>query len=168
MDFRKFNEIAELVGIVAIVASLVFVGLQLRQSQRIALAEVEGAFATASIEVASLISEHSDIWSKGVSGADLSASEEQVFASIVTALSDRAWAMQTQYRLLDDDVIAQAFVHDFAAFLHARPGARRVWVERENELNRSRGKLDPDGLDLVSDFVETINGDLAKLDREGN
>ena len=31
MKFAQWNEIAELVGIVAIVASLVFVGLQMRQ-----------------------------------------------------------------------------------------------------------------------------------------
>ena len=36
MKFEKFNAVAELVGIAAIVASLVFVGLQLRQDQVIA------------------------------------------------------------------------------------------------------------------------------------
>ena len=38
MRFTEWKEIAELVGLVAIVASLVFVGLQLKQSQEIALA----------------------------------------------------------------------------------------------------------------------------------
>lgn len=40
MEFRKFNEIAELVGIVAIVASLIFVGLQMRQDHMIARSEL--------------------------------------------------------------------------------------------------------------------------------
>ena len=40
MDFKRFNEIAELVGIVAIVASLVFVGLQMRQDHAIARSEL--------------------------------------------------------------------------------------------------------------------------------
>ena len=40
MEFKKFNEIAELVGIVAIVASLVFVGLQMRQDHVIARSEL--------------------------------------------------------------------------------------------------------------------------------
>lgn len=39
MQFAKWKDIAELVGLVAIVASLVFVGLQLRQSQEIALSQ---------------------------------------------------------------------------------------------------------------------------------
>lgn len=38
MKFSDWKEIAELVGIVAIVASLLFVGLQLKQSHEIALA----------------------------------------------------------------------------------------------------------------------------------
>ena len=38
MQFSKWKEIAELVGLGAIVASLVFLSLQLRQSQEIALA----------------------------------------------------------------------------------------------------------------------------------
>jgi hypothetical protein len=168
MDFKMFNEIAELIGIVAIVASLVFVGMQLRQSQRIALAEVEGTVTTASIEMASLMSDNSEVWHRGIAGEELDASEARVFEGIVIALSDRAWALQSQFKLLDDDVKAEAKVHEFAAFLHARPGARRVWTEREVELNRIRGLLDPDGLEVVSPFVETINSDMATLDREGD
>ena len=38
VSFKKFNEVAELLGMVAIVASLVFVGLELRQSHQIAIA----------------------------------------------------------------------------------------------------------------------------------
>ena len=120
-DFKKFNEIAELVGIVAIVASLVFVGMQMRQSQRIALAEVEGINAAAS---------------------------------------------QAQYVLLDDDETAESVAHEFAAFLHARPGARRVWVEREAELRRTRAILEPESLTLYSEYVETIKADLDVMDRD--
>ena len=38
MNFSQLKDIAELIGLVAIVASLIFVGLQLKQSQEIALA----------------------------------------------------------------------------------------------------------------------------------
>lgn len=40
MEFKKFNEIAELVGIVAIVASLIFVGMQIRQDHVIARSQL--------------------------------------------------------------------------------------------------------------------------------
>ena len=47
MDFSRWKDIAELFGLVAIIASLVFVGLQLKQSQEIALANQYQARAQA-------------------------------------------------------------------------------------------------------------------------
>ena len=62
MGFRKFNEVAELVGIAAVVASLIFVGLQMKQASDIAQNEVSlGVFAT-SIEIISEMSQYADIW----------------------------------------------------------------------------------------------------------
>ena len=52
MEHRKIREIAEILGIAAIVASLVFVGLQLRQSDQIARAEIQATFGLMSIEIA--------------------------------------------------------------------------------------------------------------------
>lgn len=137
MDFRKFNEVAELVGIVAIVASLVFVGLRLRQSQEIALADLKASFASASIEIASLIADNSEVWAKGIAGEVLDESDDSV-------------------------------VHSFAAFLHRRPGARRVWVAREEHLKADREAIDPWSVSLASNYVETILADLALLDSKEN
>ena len=47
MQFSKWKEIAELVGLCAIIASLIFVGLQLKQGQEIALANQYQARAEA-------------------------------------------------------------------------------------------------------------------------
>ena len=165
MDFKKFNEIAELVGIAAVVASLLFVGLQLRQSQLIALAEVDGSIIAGSIEMASLISDNSEVWSRGAMDEELRASEMAVFESIVVALAAQSYHMAYQYRLLGDDDTADSVVHEFAAYLHARPGARRVWIEREAELRRIRGILEPESLETYSTYFETIKTDLAVLDR---
>ena len=168
MDFRKFNEVAELVGIVAIVASLVFVGLELRQSQAIARADIEASYAAASIEMASLVSENSEVWAKGIAGQELGESETEVFESIITALSDRIWSNQEQMRLLKSDEAADAIVHEFAAFLHQRPGVRRAWVAREERLKADRETLDPWSAALTSHYVETILADLAVLDTKKN
>lgn len=108
MDFKKFNEVAELVGIVAIVASLIFVGLEMRQSQKIALAEIEAAYASASIEMASLISDNSEVWAIGIADEELDDSDAAVFESIIVALSDRNWSTQHQMRLLDGNEAADS------------------------------------------------------------
>jgi len=168
VDFKKFNEVAELVGIVAIVASLIFVGLQLQQSQQIALADLEASYSSASIEIASLISDNSEVWAKGIVGEELNESEAAVFESIIAALSDRNWSVQQQMRLLNGDEAADSQVHGFAAFLHQRPGARRVWVAREARLKADREALDPWSVLLTSNYVETILADLAVLESKEN
>ncbi len=168
MSFKKFNEVAELLGMVAIVASLIFVGLQLRQSQRIALAEVEAANSSASIELASLLSDHSEAWVRGIAGEELEDSDAEVFKNIVITLTDNAYSRQEQFRLLGDDELADGVVHEFAAYLHDRPGARRAWTEREASLKNSRSLLDPLSVEVVSEYVDTIMKDFAELDRIEN
>lgn len=51
MKFSQWKDIAELIGLVAIVASLIFVGLQLKQSQEIALATQYQARAEATMNL---------------------------------------------------------------------------------------------------------------------
>ena len=166
MDFKKFNEVAELVGIVAIVASLTFVGLEMRQAQKIALAEIEAAFVSASIEIERLISDNSEVWARGIADEELDDSDAVVFESIIVALSNRNWSTQYQMRLLDRNEAADGNVHRFAAFLHQRPGARRAWVEREADMKAYRDALDPWTAKLTSTYIEMMVADFAVLDQK--
>jgi hypothetical protein len=83
-------------------------------------------------------------------------------------LSDNAYSRQEQFRLLGDDELADAKVHEFAAYLHDRPGARRAWIEREASLKNSRSLLNPLAVEVVSEYVDTIMKDFAELDRIEN
>ena len=168
MNFKKFNEVAELVGIVAIVASLIFVGLEMRQSQKIALAEIEASFVSASIEIESLISDNSEVWARGIADEELDDSDAAIFESILVALSNRNWSMQHQMRLLDRSEAADQNVHRFAAFLHRRPGLRRAWAEREANMKADRDLLDPWAASLTSSYLEMIVSDLSVLDQQEN
>ena len=80
MKFAEWKEIAELIGLVAIIASLVFVGLQLKQSQEIALAnqyqaraEATQALTLAHLEAdfVPLVPELREGYEAGVSAADI-------------------------------------------------------------------------------------------------
>lgn len=51
MNFSQWKDIAELIGLAAIIASLIFVGLQLKQSQEIALATQYQARAEATMNL---------------------------------------------------------------------------------------------------------------------
>ena len=75
----EWRKTAELVGIASIVASLVFVGLELRQAQRLALAEVYQARASMAIEVQSAYAQSErlqDAVAKMISGESLTPKEE--------------------------------------------------------------------------------------------
>ena len=168
MNFKKFNEVAELVGIVALVASLIFVGLEMRQSQKIALAEIEASFVSASVELERLISDNSEVWARGIADEELDDSDAVIFESILVALSNRNWSMQHQMRLVDRGEMADQNVHKFAAFLHRRPGLRRAWAEREANMKADRDLLDPWAASLTSSYLEMIVSDLSVLDQQEN
>ena len=58
MDSAKLNDWAQVVGIFALVASLVFVGLQLKQSQDIALAQASQTATSTTVEMMISIAEN--------------------------------------------------------------------------------------------------------------
>ena len=79
MKKTEWKGIAELAGIASIVASLVFVGLELRQSHRVALAEVYQARSSMAIEVQSAYAQSErlqDAVAKMISGEPLTPKEE--------------------------------------------------------------------------------------------
>lgn len=129
VDFRKFNEVAELVGIAAIVASLIFVGLQMKQESDIAQNEVSlGVYATG-IEINNLMSEHADIWIRGSRGDELDETEAFIFGILMKNLNSQAFWGTGMLAQLGDDERVSIEVYNFARILHENPGARKAWME---------------------------------------
>ena len=63
--------------------SLIFVGLQLKQSQDIVLSELDAAINSIDIEITSNISDNSDVWVRGNADAELSDSERAIHSRLV-------------------------------------------------------------------------------------
>lgn len=164
MEHRNIREIAEIIGIAAIVASLIFVGLQLRQSDQIARAEIQATFGMMSIETAALINDHSDVWIRGDAQEELSDADTAIFANLVIAVNDANYSNFWQTWQIDGEQSALEYLDDFSGFLHRHPGVRQVWREREANLKRYRialGSYDEDTLL----YVDTILNNLDELDR---
>ena len=79
MKISNWKETAELIGIAAIVASLIFVGLQMRQAAEIARAELVSGNLASEIEASAVYIENADIWRRGNAGEDLDANESVIF-----------------------------------------------------------------------------------------
>ena len=75
MNSTNWKDIAELVGIASIVASLVFVGMQMRQDQEIAIVETRGDATAAMIGMADSLKGNGEIWKIGLHGSPLTDAE---------------------------------------------------------------------------------------------
>jgi len=158
----SWKDNAELVGIVAIVASLIFVGFQLRQDREIALAESLDASEASFTAINALISEHAAVWLKGQKNEDLSETETVIMTRLVSTLHRRARYTAAMRRNLGAP--GSAPLRDLAIELYNNPGARRVWETRtENEI-AYWDRMAPDDRYWRHDYREEVLAELAKLD----
>jgi hypothetical protein len=86
MDSAKLNDWMQVVGIFAVVASLVFVGLQMRQEQEIAIVATYGMLVESTENIADLIDRNAEIWQQGLDGAELSSTDRIKFLALVKAV----------------------------------------------------------------------------------
>lgn len=161
MDWRQA---AEVVGIAALVASLVFVGLQMKQAREIAMSENDMALLQSQVAIDNALNEHAGLWIKAQTSQPLDSTERFVFRNLVIMINDASFFDHLRAERLGQPEIEQAIVHGFAAFLFQYPAARREWLEREESLIRYRNVLAPNGSDFSS-WKTSVTASLAVLDR---
>jgi len=163
MKFKEWNEIAELVGIAAVVGSLIFVGLQMRQAQEIGNAERRMMRVANEIEVQNAINEHADIWVRGLSGQELTEIETVIFINLVLTKSSYHQHLSNAAHNLGADYGEQAQVREMALFLYANPAARAVWVSKQ-ERTRKANPLVVTARRPSLHFADRVRSALATLD----
>jgi hypothetical protein len=124
-----WKSIAEFVGIAAIVASLIFVGLQLRQDRQLALAENAADFDDTMIEYANVIRENREVWLRGLDGAELSPQDQVVFESLGFAVWQKFSGLYDRDRYLYQ-ASGTSVARQLAGEMHIFPGLRRYVLSR--------------------------------------
>jgi hypothetical protein len=153
---------AESVGVAAIVASLLFVGLQMRQTQEIALTESGWNALLSDLEARRAIYEYPDIWAKGNAGEELNPTEAVIYRELINDLNELSYWKWSTARRLDNMAGADRAHWDTAGFLHENPGARREWELLRDEFRRYR---EPHLTGEYSNsFEELIRADLKVLE----
>jgi hypothetical protein len=161
MKKTDWKGIGEFVGISAIVASLIFVGFQLKQDRDVALAETTHSFMESSVEVNAMLAEHADVWLKGRNGDDLSEEEMVVMERLVDSLYRRARYTSQMHRTLG--LAGGAQLRDLAIMLYENPGARKAWDQlTEQEVIYFRQMRPSD--DFRHNYRQEVLAELAKLD----
>ena len=162
MKSTDWKHIAELVGIAAIIASLLFVGLQIRQEQEIALIQTTQSWVEASNDLNIATSAYADLWVKSNNGEELSDEESLIMKQLVDGWYRTAMSNAFQRRRLD--VTGRNTLLMFAIQLYENPGAARVWMEMTEDELRYRIQLSSDET-AVREVGEEIREYLAKLER---
>jgi len=163
MKSVNWKDTAELVGMAAIVASLIFVGLQMRQTQDIALTESGWNRLLSEVETRRAIYEFPDIWAKGNAGEELNPSEAVIYRTLIRDLNSLEYFKYSNATRLDNKGAADAARWDMAGFLYENPGARREWELLRDKFRRYR-EPHTSG-EYSSDFAEAIRADLVVLEK---
>ncbi len=131
MQSTNWKEIAELIGIAAIVASLVFVGLQLRQDQDIARYEGASDYYDTTIAYAGAIIENAGIWREGLEGLQFDDPNQEVKFQALAYMAHRKFAgIYSRDERIDGGRRQNAITRQFASELYTFPGLRRTFLSR--------------------------------------
>jgi hypothetical protein len=162
MRTLKIKNAVELIGIAAIVGSLVFVGMQMRQVQDIAVVDTYGELSQSNIELIFEVGEKIDVWKKGLNGDRLTEEEQDTFfvlAAAVMEYNQRVWIRWLRIGPIDPAHAASRFAYA----LYVYPGLRREWEsikQFESSMKAARG------FGQNSQWELAVNEYLAQYDRE--
>ena len=165
----SFRLLAELTGVLAIVGSLIFVGLQIQQEQRVAESEVFMSALEVKVGIDAAVAEHAEVWVKAKNTSDLSEVESQVMESLVIMYRDRAFFESMATLTIAgagnsvDFSQASGPILSFAVLLHKNPGAQRIWFKLADR--EARYFELPGGINVVDSFNEVVRTHLAAINQ---
>ena len=138
MNSEKVNDWLQVVGMIGIMASLIFVGVQVRQTQRVGEGQEAAGFIEMSLALRSLQTENAAVWRKVCAGDELEGAERHMGALLFKAYLEFNYtgAIANQVNMMQAE--HNIFAYRMAANLHRYPGfnkmmdANVVW-SREGE-----------------------------------
>ena len=131
MNRTNWKEYAELIGIAAIVASLIFVGQQMRLDRRIAIGGAWLQHVESQQSLAELINENSELWIRGLNGEELSPVDELKFDEIVFAVQSGFTSRYARSAMGIRDAAPASFeALKWAHEMHLHPGLRKSVSKR--------------------------------------
>ena len=162
MKDRNWKDIGELVGIAAIVGSLIFVGLQMKQDQQIAITETFSTATEATSNLATLIGANSETWEKGLDGGELSIGDEIEFLAMVVAVEAYHVNMYIRFDRLELGP-PERIMRSYAYAIYVHPGLRQAFLKRLEFLDAEEESFDAASTAIF--FPQAVASYLDYLDR---
>ena len=166
MNLDKLNPWLSFLSNIGVLVGIVFLAIQIQQTNRVSDAESSRAVNEAMASVRSILNERPEVWVKGAIGEELEPWEAVVFDNQIESYWNRA-ASSTGARLaMERSGNPYVALDSFSQVLKENPGVRDRWNFLMDEDSRFAKVLeDSDG---VIPFVEIVRSKLEKLDRELN
>ena len=162
MKSAGWKDIAELAGIAAIVASLIFVGLQMRQDQEIAITDTFASTIESVGTLASLIGENPEIWKNGLDGEELSFADELKFLAMVETVETHFFNLFLRFNRLeiaDPATVAR----DYAYAIYIHPGLHKAYQESKKH---NEAEADAWNTSAVNGpLVQSVDSLLDEIDK---
>jgi len=168
MKQPNWKSVVELFGIGAIVASLVFVGLELRQSQNIAVAQLFQENTNVRLAVDDLLIQNADLIAKSNRKDELTPDEDIALRAVLDSVYSQSFFGTASWRTIsDNDAFSRGPAVVFFRLLKENPGLRRAWstyrlgIERDWELFGMN-------VSIVKAYNDNIEQQLSKSERKSD
>jgi len=116
------------------------------------------------ISINTELSENADIWLRGASGGDLSDTDAFIFKKLVNSANLSDFFAYLRASRMGRSEEARRAIYDFTAMLYRNPGARRVWLETEEEYLDYRSRLSDGAPPPMGFWKQEVLSSLKKLD----
>ena len=126
MKSEKINDWLQIVGMIGIMASLIFVGVQVRQTQRVGQGQEYYSFIELSQGLRSLQLQHIDVWQKVCAGDELKGDERQTGALLFRSYIEFVYVAGASNQINLTQAEHDLFAYRLAANLHRYPGFARM------------------------------------------
>lgn len=148
MNSAKLNDWMQVFGIFALVGSLIFIGLQMKQEREIAIYEGLGVAGERVRGFRTLIADNAGVWRRGCLAEELSDDERSRFASIYAtyyyyALTNWRRLQSVDYAAFTVGSMSNFTIRRYALNHHRYPGLRQTresllaWQELEEKSGES-------------------------------
>ncbi len=139
MNIDRWKFVAEMTAIGAIVASLVFVGLQMKQAESIARYEFFSG-QDAPVDFVEALSGHGEIWLKGCADDELTDPEMLIFVRLVSMHNMARNSQMNRVRLLNLPISSEFPAYRMALDMYSNPGLRKAWI-LQSDIGRQNDTL---------------------------
>ena len=161
MNSEKVSDWLQIVGMVGIMASLIFVGVQVRQTQRVGEGQEVTGFIEMSLAHRTLQLENIEVWRKVCSGEELEGEERQKGALLFRAYLEFSYAggIANEVNMMQSE--HDIFAYRLAANLHRYPGFAKMMDA--NVVWSQQGEATMANDERARAFVSRLTARLAEL-----